>query len=151
MILRIILLMVLINARNVSLMGVSIVGHLVNVWFVIKMSSISSMLLSLSVGNACLTTVPSANHFKGVRYVIILRKDTCWMRPLGFVNYVALMVVSFAKLLKFAMFVILVSSMGFLTSILENVVHVMKVVFAMATLNLGNQMLYHALLVVGTL
>lgn len=31
MILRIILLMVLINARNVSLMGVSIVGHLVNV------------------------------------------------------------------------------------------------------------------------
>lgn len=73
------------------------------------------------------------------------------MRPLGFVNYVALMVVSFAKLLKFAMFVILVSSMGFLTSILENVVHVMKVVFAMATLNLGNQMLYHALLVVGTL
>jgi hypothetical protein len=73
------------------------------------------------------------------------------MRPLGFVNYVALMVVSFAKLLKFALFVILVNFMGSLTSILANVVHVMKVVFAMDTLNLGNQMLYHALLVVGTL
>lgn len=73
------------------------------------------------------------------------------MRPLDFVNYVALMVVSFAKLLKFAMFAILVNFMGSLTSILANVVHVMKVVFAMATLNLGNQMLYHALLVVGTL